>query len=119
MRARTRAIHRLWNVRTGAVLAQRVRLADTPGARELRLLARDVIGCDDGLWLDGCTEIDTFGMRVAIDVLFLDDEGRVIAAHYEVPPNVRMIRCDLATSAVQLGTAAERDVRYGDFLELA
>ena len=106
-------------MRTGDVLARRVCLADTPGARELRLLARDVVGCDDGLWLDGCTEIDTFGMRVAIDVLFLDDQGRVIAAHFEVPPNVHLIRCDRATSVIQLGTGTARDVRHGDLLELA
>jgi hypothetical protein len=108
----------LRNLRTGAILARRVRLADTPGTRELRLLARDVVHGDDGLWLDDCTEVNTFGMRSAIDVVFLDCARRVLAVYRGVAPNRHGIRCAPARSAVQLGAAAERDVRHGDVLGL-
>ena len=109
---------KLRNLRTGVVLATDVSIADTPGARELGLLARDVVHGDDGLWLAGCTEVDTFGMRVEIDVVFLDDASRVLATYRRIPPNHRVIRCMHAAIAVQLGIARDRDVRHGDVLEL-
>jgi uncharacterized membrane protein (UPF0127 family) len=111
-------IRTLRNLRTGAVLADQVRVADTPGARQLRLLARDVVQGDDGLWLDGCTEVNTFGMRVAIDVVFLDAARRVVATYRRIPPNHRSIRCAGAVSVVHLGIARDRDVRHGDVLAL-
>ncbi len=108
----------LRNLRTGAILARCVKVAETSGARSLQLRSRDVIRSDDGLWLDDCREIDTFGMRVAIDILFLDETRRVLAAHLGVAPNQREIRCARACSAVQLGESADRDVRHGDVLAL-
>jgi uncharacterized protein len=111
-------MRKLRNLRTGAVLARQVRIADTPGTRQLRLLARDVVRSDDGLWLEGCTEVNTFGMRAAIDIVFLDDAYRVLATYRRIPPNHRAIRCALATSAVQLGIARDRDLRHGDVLAL-
>jgi uncharacterized membrane protein (UPF0127 family) len=108
----------LRNLRTGAVLALRVRVAETPGARELRLLSHDVVPSDDGLWLDDCTEIDTFGMRSAIDIVFLDEARCVLATYRRIPPNHRPIRCELAACVIQLGTAQDRDVRHGDVLAL-
>ncbi|HEY0393924.1 MAG TPA: DUF192 domain-containing protein [Candidatus Elarobacter sp.] len=108
----------LRNLRTGAVIAGSVHVAATPGSRELRLLARDVVRHDDGLWLDGCVEIDTFGMRAGIDVIFLDARGGVLATYRRIPPNHRPIRCAHASSAVQLGISPDRDLRHGDVLVL-
>jgi uncharacterized membrane protein (UPF0127 family) len=108
----------LRNQRTGAVVAECVRIADTPGMKQLRLLARDVVRGDDGLWLDGCTEVNTFGMRAAIDIVFLDDAHRVIVTYRRIPPNHRSIRCATARTAVQLGMAPHRDLRHGDVLRL-
>ena len=99
------AARALRNMRTGIILARHVRLADTPGARELRLLARDVVQGDDGLWLDPCTAVNTFGMRSAIDVVFLDSSNRIVAMHLRVTPNQHEIRCARARSAVQLGAS--------------
>lgn len=108
----------LRNERTGAVLARRVRVADTPGVRQLRLLARDVVQSDDGLWLEGCTEVNTFGMRTALDIVFLDEARRVIAQHRHMQPNHGTIRCSNAASAIQLGSAGDREMRHGDVLTL-
>ena len=108
----------LRNGRTGAVLARRVAFAKTPGARAIALLARDVLRSDDGVWLEECSEIDTYGMRAPLDIFFLDAANRVVAAHLAIAPNHRAIRCPRASSAVQLGSASERDVRPGDVLEL-
>ncbi|GAC1576406.1 MAG: hypothetical protein NVS3B7_09310 [Candidatus Elarobacter sp.] len=108
----------LRNLRTGVVLAWHVCVAETPGARHLQLLSRDIVLSDDGIWLDGCTEMDTFGMRVAIDIVFLDGARRVLATYRRVPPNHRSIRCAQASSVLQLGVAQDRDVRHGDVLTL-
>jgi uncharacterized membrane protein (UPF0127 family) len=108
----------LRNLRTGVVLARRVRFADTPGARALRLLACDVVRSDDGLWLDPCTAVNTFGMRSAIDVVFLDASNRIVAMHLRMRPNQHEVCCAHARSAVQLGASLERDVQRGDVLAL-
>jgi uncharacterized membrane protein (UPF0127 family) len=108
----------LRNLRTGAVLARYVRVAETPGERELRLLSWDVVCSDAGLWLDRCTAVDTFGMRSTIDIVFLDASNRVIALHLRRAPNQPEICCARAHSSVQLGTSSERDVLRGDVLAL-
>jgi hypothetical protein len=108
----------LRNARTGQVLARRVVVARTAGARAMGLLSRDAPNRDDGIWLDGCRETDTYGMRGALDILFVDGGGRVVGAHLSVPPNHRTIRCPRAACAIQLGSAPDRDVRAGDVLEL-
>ena len=100
------------------LLARRVIVAKTPGARALGLLSRDVLHHDDGIWLNDCGETDTYGMRAPLDILFVDAARRIVAAHLRVAPNHRTIRCPRASSAVQLGSAADRDVRPGDVLEL-
>jgi len=108
----------LRNTRTGKLLARRVTVAKTAGARAIGLLARDALRGDDGIWLDDCRETDTYGMRAPLDILFVDGAQRVLAVHPAVPPNHRTIRCPRATGAVQLGSTGDRDVKAGDVLEL-
>jgi uncharacterized protein len=39
-----------------------------------------------GLLIPRCSSVHTFGMRFALDLYFLDAEGRVIAVRRSVPP---------------------------------
>jgi uncharacterized membrane protein (UPF0127 family) len=41
-------------------------------------------GC--GLLIPGCSSVHTFGMRFALDIDFLDREGRVLQSAKAVPP---------------------------------
>ncbi|MEZ5511100.1 MAG: DUF192 domain-containing protein [Gammaproteobacteria bacterium] len=56
----------------------RVELANTFWSRLVGLLNRSSLDDDQGILLIPCTSIHTFGMRFAIDVVFLDRDGRVL-----------------------------------------
>jgi uncharacterized membrane protein (UPF0127 family) len=65
----------------------------------LALLARDRAG--PGLLIPRCRSVHTFGMRFALDLLFLDADQRVIQLRRAVPPG-RLIRCRDASSVLEL-----------------
>jgi uncharacterized protein len=55
-----------------------VRIAAGFTQRALGLLLRPPLAVNEGLLLPGCASVHTFGMRYAIDVVFLDSLGRVL-----------------------------------------
>jgi hypothetical protein len=65
---------------------RQVPVAVGPRARLLGLagLRRERAGA--GLLIPRCASVHTFGMRFALDLLFLDAEERVVAVHLAVPP---------------------------------
>jgi uncharacterized protein len=65
----------------------------------LALLARRRAGA--GLLIPRCRSVHTFGMRFALDVLFLDADDRVIGLRRGVPPG-RVIRCPGAMAVLEL-----------------
>jgi uncharacterized membrane protein (UPF0127 family) len=66
-------------------------VATTFGARLLGLALLDRRAAGPGLLLPACSSIHTFGMRFALDVTFLDRDGRVLLERMSVPP-LRMLR---------------------------
>jgi uncharacterized membrane protein (UPF0127 family) len=65
----------------------------------LALLRRERAGA--GLLIPRCRSVHTFGMRFALDLIFLDAERRVLELRREVPPN-RVVRCRGAESVLEL-----------------
>ena len=61
--------------------------ADNLLARLKGLLGRNSLPPGEALLLKPCNGIHTFGMRFAIDVIFLDRENRIVAVTKELPPN--------------------------------
>ncbi len=106
---------RIGNPVRGQVLAERARLADTFWTRAVGLLgSRDVGG---GLVLEPCSSVHTWFMGYAIDVLFLDLNGRVLAVYAAMPPwrMTRWVRG--ATRVVELAAGGARATEVGDQLE--
>lgn len=69
----------------------KVRLAITPTARACGLMGIGSPGGDDTpsepwILLAPCRSIHTFGMRVSIDLAFLDGGGIVVSSERAVPP---------------------------------
>lgn len=71
--------------------------------RGLSRCERDAAG--PGLLIPRCSSVHTFGMRFALDLYFLDREGRVISVRRAVPP--RRIAWQRGASAVLEIPAAE------------
>lgn len=63
-----------------------LRRADSFWARCKGLLGTNALTPDEGLWIDPCSSIHMFGMRYAIDAVFLDRNLRVVRVCSGVQP---------------------------------
>jgi len=61
-------------------------VADGFCSRLLGLAWRPRSQAGPGLLIPRCASVHTFGMRFALDVYFLDEAGRVLSVHRQVPP---------------------------------
>lgn len=111
---------KLRNATTGQVIAEDVRVADGWWERFAGLIPHKVVEPDQGLWFRDCWAIHTLLMRARIDVIFLDDQERVVRTVARVNRNRPAVACLGARSVVELGAGAleGRDVLPGDHLEL-
>jgi len=105
----------------GCCLAEAVAVADRPLTRLRGLIGRPPLGAGEGMLITPCSGIHTFFMGSAIDVVFLDHAGRVVAALGPLAP-WRLTRIyPTATSALELppGTVGRTGTTVGDLIEIA
>ena len=98
---RRRPPRRFEGLELAELLGARVPVASSLRARLLGLALLDRAEAGAGLLIPRCRSVHTFGMRFALDLLFLDPEWRVIELRRAVPPR-RMARCAGATSVLEL-----------------
>jgi uncharacterized protein len=93
--------------------ALRVAVADTRRARRRGLAGLRELNPDEALLLPRCRSIHTFGMRFAIDVVFLDSAGEVLRIVSGVPRR-RVVTCWKARAAMETRAgSAERFLAAG------
>ncbi len=109
----------LLNIESGLKIATRVRIAGDSGARRRGLLSLHDLDEGSGLWIMPCEAIHTFGMKMAIDVLFLDRNLRVKKLLTGLPPR-RIAVCLVASSVVELkpGAISRANTKTGDRLSV-
>jgi uncharacterized membrane protein (UPF0127 family) len=78
-----------------------VPVAATLSARLLGLALLDRDQARPGLLIPRCRRVHTFGMRFALDLVFLDARGVEIAQHAGVPPR-RIVGDPAAASVLEL-----------------
>jgi uncharacterized membrane protein (UPF0127 family) len=110
----------LMNERTGVPVADAVELAATRAARRRGLLGRDCLEPSAALILAPCVAVHTAFMRFAIDVVFVDRDGRALKIVRELAP-WRVAWSPVAHAVVELagGRLRSCDVAVGDRLYLA
>lgn len=101
----------------GRCLAKRVERVDSPWSRARGLLGRSGLEPGQALWLAPCRQVHTFFMRFAIDVIFLDQTGKVLRlcrrmAPWRISPWVAG-----AGSALELAEGGADGLALGDRLE--
>jgi uncharacterized membrane protein (UPF0127 family) len=103
------------NQRTGESIASHIEMATTRTARRKGLLGRNRFEPGSALALVPCTAIHTLFMRFAIDVVFLDREGRALRICRRLKP-WRIAVAPLARTVIELpsGQLDRLDVRLGD-----
>jgi uncharacterized membrane protein (UPF0127 family) len=111
----TGAVYRARVASGGAVLAERLRPAHTHWTRLRGLLGTRQLDPGDGLWLRPCRQIHMFGMRYALDAVFLDGRLRVVRALSDLAPWRVSPRVPDAESVLELpaGTIARAALAEG------
>jgi protein-S-isoprenylcysteine O-methyltransferase Ste14/uncharacterized membrane protein (UPF0127 family) len=104
----------------GVPLADNLRQAHSHWTRLRGLLGTKRLGPGEGLWIKPCRQVHMFGMRYAIDVVFLDDSGRVRRLVHALQPNRVSPRVAEASSVLELpaGTLSRVGLREGDRVEI-
>lgn len=93
-------------------------MADTSDKRRTGLLKHTGLGAGEGLWIKPSEGVHTFGMKFAIDVVFVSKKGVVL----KLRPNMvqrRISLCLRAHSVVELpvGVIEASRTAVGDQLE--
>jgi uncharacterized membrane protein (UPF0127 family) len=95
---------RLRGLRPVAVLGRDVPVATGFRARLLGLARLDRDEAGAGLLLPRCSSVHTFGMRFALDLLFLDESGAVLCVRRQIPAR-RVVFCRGARSVLEIPSA--------------
>jgi uncharacterized membrane protein (UPF0127 family) len=106
------------NVTKKTVLADKADVADTSEKRRTGLLKHTGLGAGEGLWIKPSEGVHTFGMKFAIDVIFVSKKGVVL----KLRPNMvkrRVAFCLRGHSVVELpvGVIGNSQTTVGDQLE--
>lgn len=112
-RARTKPVR----LGDGSPVCERCLVADSPLARMRGLLGRRELPAEEGVLLRPAGSIHTLFMRFAIDVVFLDRDGRVLRVAESVAPwRFAAARGTRSVLELRAGEAAKRGVSAGDVL---
>jgi uncharacterized membrane protein (UPF0127 family) len=109
---------RVKNQTRTAVLAEHADIADTSAKRRTGLLKHKGLSPGEGLWIVPSEGVHTFGMKFAIDVVFLNRQRKIL----KIRPNMGKARMSLslrAHSVLELpaGTLEATGTQAGDQLE--
>lgn len=103
----------------GKVICEKVEVADTFIKRFKGLMYRKSLAEDEGLLLEPCNEIHTFGMKFAIDTITISRDNRIIYIDENiVPGKIRPVIKD-GKKVLELvsGTVEKYDLKLGDEVE--
>lgn len=111
-------LYSVMNVDRNVALGSRISFAGTSALRKQGLLGRDCLEEGAGIWIAPCEAVHTFGMKIPIDVIFLNRELRVKKAVPALKPG----RVSVAFSAYSVlemdcGAIARSNTKVGDLLK--
>ncbi|MCG3161582.1 MAG: hypothetical protein JMDDDDMK_02771 [Acidobacteria bacterium] len=111
---------KIYHRATGQCLAEKVALANTVFKRLRGLMFRRRLAPAEAIWLRPCNGVHTFWMLFAIDVIFLDQQLRIV----KLVENMRPFRVTspqlAARSVVEMPahTISRASLKVGDQLEI-
>ncbi len=105
--------HSLWQESPRKLIIANLEIASSFWTRSVGLLGRGELLPDRGLYIEGCNSIHTFGMKFAIDVVFLDSDGVVLKVDTRVNPWRVRGPVRGAKSVVETAAGGARELRPG------
>ena len=111
---------RIANTTRGTVIATHARFAVKGRERTRGLLGRDSMAAGEALAFPGCRQVHTFGMKFAIDVLFLDKACRTVKCVSGLAPGHLSPWVCKARTAIELpaGTLETTRTQQWDVIEI-
>ena len=108
------------NRRSGAIVGERVEIANALASRLRGLLGRAGLVPGAGLWLERCSSIHMFFMRFPIDALFVDENRMVVRCvpslrPWRIATGGRRAR---AVLELAVGSISRSKTQVGDPLDL-
>jgi uncharacterized protein len=109
---------RVHNTTKSLPLGDAILVADDGPTRRTGLLRHSHLAPGEGLWIVPCEGVHTFGMKFAIDVVFLDRKKQILKVRKNMPVR-RFSVCLRAHSVLELpaGMIDETGTTTGDVLE--
>ena len=109
---------RIRNRDRGTILAETADVADTSAKRRTGLLKHSKLDPGQGLWIAPCESVHSFGMKFAIDVVYLDRKKKVRKIRKNMVPR-RISACLTAHSVLEfpVGVIDASRTEAGDQLE--
>jgi uncharacterized protein len=109
---------RVRNATRAVLLGETVSVAGDSRSRRTGLLKHTGLHRGEGLWIVPCESVHTFGMKFAIDVVFLNRKKKVLKIRKDMTKR-RIAICLWAHSVLELpaGTLQETGTVPGDQLE--
>ena len=108
------------NLTKNTWLATTVRKADNFLTRLVGLLRRTSLGPEEALWLIPSKGVHTFGMRFPIDIIFLNEDNKVIHTVRDLAPN-RISRLQFRSRSIlelPQGSIQKSATAVGDQIEI-
>lgn len=101
------------------MLAERARIASNFVDRLIGLLKTPVLEKGEGLFIVPCNQIHMLGMKYAIDVVFVDKQGKVVGLTERIAPGQFSKAFFAAHACLELpaGLIAETGTEEGDMIE--
>jgi uncharacterized membrane protein (UPF0127 family) len=102
------------------MLASKAKIATTFVSRLIGLLHTPSLSRGEGLYIAPCNQIHMFGMKYAIDVVFLDRSSRVAGVCHSIEPGQISSMFNKAHACVELPSGIIRDTatEVGDEIEV-
>ena len=109
----------LTNTRNNRVVARTLLIAFESASRRKGLLDHDSLADGTAMIIAPTSAVHTFGMRFAIDLIFVSKDGRVLKVRRDLKPR-RIAAAWRAFAVVELpvGAIARSDTRRGDQLQV-
>lgn len=95
-----------------------VEIAETAWERMRGLIGRSALPSGRALWILRCNSVHMLGVRVPLDLVWLDREGRVMRVDRGVRPGLRVRGCLGASSVLEMAAGTAGGLREGERLEL-
>lgn len=100
----------------GRIILNKVEIADSFFTRLMGLMYRKELEENTGLLLRPCSQIHTFGMKFAIDAVFLNKGGYVLSIMTKIEPHRILPYIPKSRQVLELNAGEAADIKIGNHI---